>query len=82
MHSLSDIPIISLPIVLHLAAPAPSSSLLFATWGKVSDECQAEKRALICINLRPISREGAGMRERASEQERDRVPPPPPIPHL
>ena len=33
-HSLTDIPIISLPIALHLAAPAPSSSLLFPTWGE------------------------------------------------
>lgn len=79
--SLTDIPIISLPIALHLAAPAPASSLLFfLPGGKVSGEARAERRALICINLRPIS----GDRPRAEKKgERANVcllNPQPPLP--
>lgn len=44
---------------LHLDAPAPPPPLLTPTWGTVSDELWAEKRALICINLQAISREVA-----------------------
>lgn len=40
----------------------------FPTWGKVSEEVWAEKRALIRINLKPISRERA--RERWGEKQR------------
>lgn len=49
-------PIISLPIALHLIAPALSSSVRFLPGGKVSAEYRTQKRPLICINLQVISR--------------------------
>lgn len=57
----------------------------FLPGGKVSDKARAEKRALICINLQPISgeREQEGERERATVYLLTPTPlhPPPPALH-